>query len=151
MVKLKKALYRSRTKKVIGGVCSGLANYFSIEPLYVRIIFVVFLPSGFSIMIYLLLFFSLPEEPGGVTGTVPSQINRENKEQAEIHAQEYYRGVRKVDSWWSQPRNIFALILILVGVVIALARIYHFSWIRWDFIWPALIVLGGLAIAMKRK
>src|SRR5215210_925060 len=37
-----KKLYRDENNKVLGGVCSGIANYFVIDPVVVRILFVVF-------------------------------------------------------------------------------------------------------------
>jgi phage shock protein C len=36
-----KRLYRSRKDKVIAGVCGGIGEYFSIDPVWVRIIFVL--------------------------------------------------------------------------------------------------------------
>ena len=59
-------LYRSRTNRMIAGVCGGLAAYFGIYPTLVRIIAVVLaLPgSGPPIgLIYLVLWVVLPEEP----------------------------------------------------------------------------------------
>jgi len=37
-----KKLYRSRTKKMIAGVCGGLADYFDIDASLLRLLFVVF-------------------------------------------------------------------------------------------------------------
>ncbi|MEZ5046636.1 MAG: PspC domain-containing protein [Chitinophagaceae bacterium] len=37
-----KKLYRDRKNKIIAGVCSGIANYFSIDPIAVRLLFVLF-------------------------------------------------------------------------------------------------------------
>ncbi len=45
-----KKLYRNEEDRFIGGVCSGIANYFKIEPWVVRLIFVIpFLSSMFSV------------------------------------------------------------------------------------------------------
>jgi phage shock protein PspC (stress-responsive transcriptional regulator) len=41
-----KRLYRDENHKVLGGVCSGIANYFSIDPVIIRILFVLFLLAG---------------------------------------------------------------------------------------------------------
>ncbi len=57
-----KALYRDMDNAMLGGVCSGLAKYFNIDPLVMRIIFVffgVFLGSG--ILIYIILLIVIPE------------------------------------------------------------------------------------------
>ncbi len=60
-----KKLYRSRTNRMLAGVCSGLANFFGIDPTVVRLIFVAGTLLGFGsfILIYLVLFIVVPEEP----------------------------------------------------------------------------------------
>ncbi len=59
-----KKLYRSRTERMIAGVCGGLANYFSIDPTIVRLIFVLLLITGSAgFWIYIVLMLVVPEEP----------------------------------------------------------------------------------------
>jgi phage shock protein PspC (stress-responsive transcriptional regulator) len=49
-------LYRSTTNRKIWGVCGGLGDYFDIDPVLVRIIFVVLaLTEGVGILLYILL------------------------------------------------------------------------------------------------
>ncbi len=53
---MNKKFYLSTTDKKIGGVCGGLADYFDIDPLLVRIIFIVlFCGYGFGGLAYILL------------------------------------------------------------------------------------------------
>ncbi|TRZ81802.1 MAG: PspC domain-containing protein [Sediminibacterium sp.] len=63
-----KRLYRDEKNKVLGGVCSGIANYFGIEPLLVRILW--FFLIGVNILGYLILWIAVPstsiKEVGGV-------------------------------------------------------------------------------------
>ncbi len=40
---MQKRLYRSRTNRMIAGVCGGIAEYFNTDPTLIRIIAVVFL------------------------------------------------------------------------------------------------------------
>lgn len=57
-------LYRSRSDRMLGGVCGGLADYFNIDPTLVRILMVVLLLAGSAgFWIYLLLWILIPEEP----------------------------------------------------------------------------------------
>ncbi len=58
-------LYRSRTNRMIAGVCSGLAEFFGIDPTVVRLVFVAGTLLGFGsfILIYLVLFIIVPEGP----------------------------------------------------------------------------------------
>ncbi|MDB5166809.1 MAG: DNA-binding transcriptional activator PspC [Candidatus Saccharibacteria bacterium] len=62
---MNKKLYRSRTDSKIAGVCGGLAEYFHIDPVIPRIIFIIlFLPGGFPGLVpYLILWFIVPLEP----------------------------------------------------------------------------------------
>lgn len=55
-------LVRSRTDVMIGGVCGGLAEYFNIDPVIVRLIFVlVTLTSGLGLLIYPVLWIIMPK------------------------------------------------------------------------------------------
>ena len=62
-----KKLYRSRTNRMVAGVCSGLADFFGIDPTVVRLVFVAGALLGFGsfILIYLVMFIVVPEEPMG--------------------------------------------------------------------------------------
>jgi phage shock protein PspC (stress-responsive transcriptional regulator) len=54
---------RSSNDKVIAGVCSGLAKSLEIDPIIMRLVFVVgFLAFGVGPIIYLLLWLLMPKE-----------------------------------------------------------------------------------------
>jgi phage shock protein PspC (stress-responsive transcriptional regulator) len=55
-------MYRDPDNRVIGGVCSGMGAYWSIDPVIVRIIFIALaLAGGIGVMVYLILYIVLPE------------------------------------------------------------------------------------------
>lgn len=60
--KNRKRLYRDTESRVLGGVCSGMSAYFNIDPVFLRILFVVliFLGVGVSALIYLILWIVVP-------------------------------------------------------------------------------------------
>jgi phage shock protein C len=60
-----KKLYRSRANRIIFGVCGGLGEFFGIDTTIVRLVFVVGALLGFGsfILIYIVMFFVVPEEP----------------------------------------------------------------------------------------
>src|SRR5215216_4850447 len=53
-------LYRNADDKILGGVCSGLANYMGIDPVVMRILFVVLIGALF--WIYVLLWIIVPSK-----------------------------------------------------------------------------------------
>ena len=57
-----KRLTRPKNNKVIAGVCAGIANYFNIDPVLVRIIWLVLLLFlGIGLFLYLILWVVMPE------------------------------------------------------------------------------------------
>jgi phage shock protein C len=64
-----KRLYRSTNNKMIAGICGGLAEYFNIDPVIVRLIFVILLlPGGLpGILPYLILWVVVPRNTAGTT------------------------------------------------------------------------------------
>ena len=55
-------MYRDPDNRVIGGVCSGMGSYWDIDPVILRIIFVVLtLAGGMGALIYLILYIVIPE------------------------------------------------------------------------------------------
>lgn len=60
-----KKLYRSRTDKMLGGVCGGLAAHFHIDSTIVRLIWtliVIFTGLVPGVLVYLLALIIVPEE-----------------------------------------------------------------------------------------
>lgn len=60
---MNRKFYRSSTDQKIGGVCGGLAEYFDIDPLLVRIAFLVlFFGFGTGLLAYIILWILAPKE-----------------------------------------------------------------------------------------
>jgi len=55
-------LYRDSSDKILGGVCSGFANYMNVDPAVVRLIFAIITFGGFGLgfLLYILLWIILP-------------------------------------------------------------------------------------------
>ena len=60
-----KRLYRSRRDKILGGVCAGIAEYFNVDPVLVRLLLIIFtlISMGLGIVAYLIAWIIVPEEP----------------------------------------------------------------------------------------
>lgn len=109
-------LYRNSTDKIIGGVASGLAAYFDLDPVVLRILFVVlaFASLGWGILIYLIFLIAMPEaitkaELLEMQGIEPNLENIDNFSQAPTNP-------KRRSTFW----NIIKAILILIGIAIAI-------------------------------
>jgi phage shock protein PspC (stress-responsive transcriptional regulator) len=64
-----KTLFRDQNRKILGGVCAGLANYFNVDAVWIRLIFVLLVgPWGLGLLIYVVMWAVVPgsfelEEP----------------------------------------------------------------------------------------
>lgn len=58
-------LLRSRSDRMLAGVCAGIADYLRIDPVVVRVGFVVlaFITWGVAILAYLAAWIVMPEQP----------------------------------------------------------------------------------------
>ena len=74
-----KKLFRDENHKLLGGVCAGIANYFGIDIVIARILFIVF--SGVLFIPYLILWIAVPSSSSVVIGSQRKRLFRdpENK------------------------------------------------------------------------
>jgi phage shock protein PspC (stress-responsive transcriptional regulator) len=65
-----KKFYRSRKNRVIAGICGGLAEYFDIDPIIVRLITLILVLSfGAGLIAYIIAWIVVPEEPDNLYPT----------------------------------------------------------------------------------
>ncbi len=55
-----KRMYRDLDNGMLGGLCSGFGAYLGIDPVFIRIIFVIFLFMGFGFLLYIILWVIIP-------------------------------------------------------------------------------------------
>lgn len=78
-------LYRNSNDRMLGGVCSGIANYFDIDPVMVRLIFaILFLTAGIGLLAYILAWIIVPaartpQEMYYMTGKPPMDLQTMKK------------------------------------------------------------------------
>lgn len=128
-----KKLYRSNNDKVFGGVCGGIAEYFEIDAVIIRIIFVLsvfFLFQGWGVLVYIIMLIIIPKR-NLLEDIAAQNENPEPKPDAAYSAR-------------SQGKMWFGIALIFFGLIfLAENLIPIFSFI--DF-WPLLFIFIGLAL-----
>lgn len=119
-----KKLKRNTQNKVIGGVCSGLGEYFGIEPIIFRIVFLALLLGfGSGFFFYLILWLLMP-------AGIPTQ-SAESVQDAEVVSEKKDRG-----------SIIGGGTLILIGLFFLLRD--YIPQIRWNMVWPVILIVVGI-------
>lgn len=150
-----KRLYRSNRSSYLGGVCGGLADYFNIDPVLVRIIFVlVFIYGGAGLLVYLILWIVIPKEPLDFfkyTST-PGSGSPGGADQPEPPKEDQsapYTGIVDTERE-NRKKNgalIGGIILVAVGTLFLFDNLIDFFSFH-DF-WPAVLVIAGVAIILS--
>lgn len=143
---MEKQLRRSKQDSVLGGVAGGLAKYFTIDVVIVRLLFVIslFVSFGVSLFAYIVLWVVLPEEPGYQFGQPSSEPAATSATPSEpIPASS---GTSNGD----RNLKIIAIGLIAFGTYMLLDQ-YIVWYSLGKFFWPmALIGIGAFLLLRKR-
>jgi len=57
----RKRMYRDPDNRILGGVCGGIGAFLNIDPVILRVMFVILLFFGIGVIIYLILWIVMPE------------------------------------------------------------------------------------------
>lgn len=142
-----KRLYRSKAHRMVAGVCGGLGDYFNLDPVLFRILFVALaLAGGSGVLIYIVLIFVIPEEGGTGNVTVEGVVK-----EVQAGVQKTAQEVKADPRWLDSRRNLVAGCIILVGVVALLNQFAPFRWLTWNLFWPVVIIAVGVFLILKRR
>jgi phage shock protein C len=61
-VNMNKRLYKSRKERILFGVCGGIAEYFEVDPVIVRLLAVIFAFTGSGVIVYIIAAFIMKDE-----------------------------------------------------------------------------------------
>jgi phage shock protein C len=136
-----KKLYRSEDQRVIGGVCAGLARYFGVDPVLMRLIFAALaLVQGLGVIAYLIIWLVVPDEKDReLSGEDSIRANLDD-----MRAQVSQLGSRFSEG--QQGTVLIAVILIALGAIFLLGQ-----FVPMHIVWPvALIAVGGFLLFFRR-
>ncbi|MFU8843194.1 MAG: PspC domain-containing protein [Bacteroidales bacterium] len=142
-------LYRSRKNSVISGVCGGLGKHLNLDPVLVRVLFVItVILAGGGLLVYIVLWIVIPLEPEN-----PSNANIFNDQSGKkepdssgvghIQEAEDQKSAKSDGSLWG------GLILIILGILFLAGR--FIPRISFGDFWPVILIIIGVIIISKSK
>lgn len=139
-------LYRSDTDRIIFGVCGGLAEYFGVDSMIMRVVFIMlaFL-DGIGILAYLILAAVLPTKVG-------EHIASESMETPEAAPDPLTGMTHKVfrDEDISRRRSLVGLILVIGGLTYLAYTFFPFAVFQWRFAAPLMLIVFGFFIILRK-
>lgn len=150
---MNRRLYRSVADRRIGGVAAGTATYFDIDPSISRVLWLVLaiVSGGLFVIVYLVMWAVVPEEPYPAAGaSPPASASPSLEASVDEPAAEgsAVPGSSPMAGAGTRPngRLVLGAILILIGAWFLADR--FLPWLDWDLVWPVgLVVIGILVLA----
>jgi len=128
-----KRLYRSKHDRMISGVCGGLADYFSIDVILVRILWIIItLFGGAGLLLYIAGVVIIPDNP--------DHFDEEGSSTSPM----------KTD------KTVFwGALLIIIGIALVFRQMgffefFHLFDVPWQMIWAVLLILLGAFLLLNR-
>lgn len=122
-------LYRSRKERIVAGVAGGLGEYLGIDPVVVRLLFVLLaLATGWGVLLYIILAIIVHEAP---VGAEPSG-----------------RMYRRLDA--RERGLLIGGTLVALGLVLLAREIGLWWWFGLPRLWPLLLIAAGVALLIDR-
>jgi len=137
----KKKLERDTQNKVLGGVCSGLANYFDVDAALIRVLLtVLFFFGSMGFWLYVILWIVMPaaktnvemasgQETDGASHAVMEEVNDNTQE--------------------NKRSPLFGLILIGIGAIGLFHR--YVPRFDWQTLWPIMLIVLGIVLLLPSK
>jgi phage shock protein C len=163
---------RRGSDRIVAGVCSGLGDYFRVEPLLVRIVFVILaLANGIGLLLYLVLWLLMDAPTGMPAGS--RQLGERIRTMGDELREDFRTGFSRSQSPSPEttpstpggpggpsstppsyrPRGLwFGIILIVLGGYILLQNTGVLNAFHWDvWFWPAVLIAIGLLFLVRRR
>lgn len=146
-----KRLYRSRKNRMLGGVCGGIAEYFEIDPVIIRLVAVaLFFVGGSAVLAYIIALIIIPYEPLEVSGAAAATATN-------LSAPAGTASAPAERSSASEAIPLFlGVLLIVIGGLFLLDNLPFFSpfyhevrhYVR-HFFWPSILIVFGVFLIAR--
>ena len=128
-------LTRSDSDKIIAGVCGGIATYIGVDPVIVRLLFLLLaFATGIGLFLYLILWIIMPEE---------------DLEDSIYLNGESAPATKPVDE--STQMRTLGVMLLIFGGFFLLKQIGIFDWISAGIFWPIVLIGVGIYLLVVRN
>ena len=173
---MNKKLYRDEYHKMLGGVCSGLAEYFDMDVTIVRLLFALtFFIMGAGLGTYIILWivlprkgypynnfnnptvdYTVPPQQPGEPFTVGSNPFANRGYSGSVYENKSFGGIpssnnpiESLPPKKSHAGIIIGLVLIFIGAAILIDEYDLIPDFEFDRLWPAVLVLVGAALIVS--
>lgn len=143
-------LTRNTSKAILGGVASGFGGYLDVDPVLIRLVFIILcLAGGSGVIVYIVAWLVMPrdDQEAAADGMSPpaDQFAAEVKEAGE----RVVDNIRRSTGDAGRGRVIGGLILMVLGLLFLMNQFYALDWLRFRYLWPLGLVGVGVMLFIQ--
>ena len=151
---MEKRLYRTRRNKMIGGVSSGLGEYFNIDPVLIRIVFIILVfQHGIGFLAYIILWIVVPMKIEAIDLAVADEGGSVGDESGGTGSGGEHAGDGTIDAEFKEEASaapngnsgrrsmIGGIALIVIGILFLLDN--FFPGFDFEHFWPLVLIAVG--------
>ncbi|HHT46444.1 MAG TPA: PspC domain-containing protein [Firmicutes bacterium] len=144
---MRNRVYRSRKYRVIAGVAGGLAEYFDVDVVLVRLLWIISVfAGGGGVLAYIIAWIVIPEENRKYrAGEDDEDYEAKAETEDVVNGEEVYRD--KQDAGIRRQRN-FGLLLIGLGILFLIRQFFGYYF---HYFWPLLLVALGVFLLLRER
>jgi len=138
-----KKLQRDESNKVLAGVAAGLAEYFDLDVIWVRLIFLLMVIMGFSgVLVYLILWIVVPAKPYIATFNTDYRVDEQ--------APQEVTGSMPVNKRKSKATPVLGVFFVGLGLYFLFEEFgYVPDWFDISKLWPVILIILGLVFLFR--
>ncbi len=148
-----KRLTRDPSRAVLGGVAAGLGDYLDVDPVIIRLVFVILcLAGGSGLILYVVCWLIIPRADDPVrsdSGSAPpaDRLAEEMREAGERVVGNLKRSAREP----GRGRIMAGGLLIALGVIFLVEQLHPIWWLNLRHLWPLLLIGVGVVILLQAR
>ncbi len=142
-------IYRSEQNRILAGVAGGIGEYFTLDPVLIRIILVLIgLSGGGGIILYLVLWLIIPGQPENSASNNQENLKK-NAQEIKDQTKKYLEDARGVFQK-KEARVWLGFSLVFLGFYFILMNFGFLTrFLSFFQLWPLLLVGLGLALLFR--
>ena len=149
-------LTRDTKRAVLGGVAAGFGRYLDVDPVLARLGFVLLaFVNGLGILFYLACWLLMPRGDAVATAEAPvSPTAGTGFETLREAGAQLAAGVRQGVPDPAAAQLAIGALLVVIGSLLLvhnLGWLYWPHWLRFDTLWPLLLVALGVGLVLKSR
>ena len=145
-------LTRNTSNSILGGVAAGFGDYLDVDPVLIRLVFILLcLAGGSGLLLYLVCWLIIPPREEAVAGSdaTPTPAADGFAEEVREAGERMVDNLKRSASEPGRGRILAGVVLSGLGGLFLLDQFSPLWWLGFGYLWPLLLIAAGVFIIVR--